>query len=242
MCVDGALYHASAAGVLLAVAVRKAIQRAREAKDPLVQQRLQLRRQLEGAKSFDDWKMAATKLDALEGNSVEQQRLRWKREVRLYGELSSTPRGVLLLHSASITGGMWQDFAVAASLTTPACMHLPFRGLTSTMLCHADRNLLHDRLNHLTMIRERGQVAEMMFAVRADLIRNLGNMASRCGTQDPFHCMPAAFVWAVWPVLLSWPQVEVAQFEVFCLAWGGAAAQHSLLHGQEDPPHMHLSI
>ena len=69
------------------VGVRKAIQRAREAKDPLVQQRRQLRRQLEGAKSFDEWRMAAQKLDALEGNSVEQQRLRWKREVRLYGEL-----------------------------------------------------------------------------------------------------------------------------------------------------------
>jgi hypothetical protein len=52
-----------------------------------VQQRQQLRQQLEAATSFEEWSMAATKLDALEGNSVEQQKLRWKRETRLYGEL-----------------------------------------------------------------------------------------------------------------------------------------------------------
>ena len=53
-----------------------------------------------------------------------------------------------------------------------------------SLSCFADRKLLNDRLNHLTSVRQRGLVSEMMFAVRADLIRNLGNMASRCGTHN----------------------------------------------------------
>ena len=42
-----------------------------------------------------------------------------------------------------------------------------------------DRKLLNQRLKHLREVRERGDVAEMMFAVRADLLRNLGNMCNR---------------------------------------------------------------
>ena len=42
-----------------------------------------------------------------------------------------------------------------------------------------DRRLLEERLKHLREVRERGQISEMMFAVRADLLRNLGNMTNR---------------------------------------------------------------
>ena len=41
-----------------------------------------------------------------------------------------------------------------------------------------DRRLLQIRLRHLRVVRERGDLVEMMFALRSDLIRNLGNMAS----------------------------------------------------------------
>jgi TAG lipase / steryl ester hydrolase / phospholipase A2 / LPA acyltransferase len=41
-----------------------------------------------------------------------------------------------------------------------------------------DRRLLQVRLRHLRAVRERGDLVEMMFALRSDLIRNLGNMAS----------------------------------------------------------------
>jgi len=41
-----------------------------------------------------------------------------------------------------------------------------------------DRRLLQLRLRHLRAVRERGDLVEMMFALRSDLIRNLGNMAS----------------------------------------------------------------
>ena len=41
-----------------------------------------------------------------------------------------------------------------------------------------DRELLRSRLAHLQETRERGDVAEMVFTLRADLLRNLGNMAS----------------------------------------------------------------
>lgn len=42
-----------------------------------------------------------------------------------------------------------------------------------------DRKLLDQRLRHLKAVRARGNVSEMMFAVRADLLRNLGNMTNR---------------------------------------------------------------
>jgi TAG lipase/steryl ester hydrolase/phospholipase A2/LPA acyltransferase len=41
-----------------------------------------------------------------------------------------------------------------------------------------DRRLLQLRLRHLRAVRERGDLVEIMFALRSDLIRNLGNMAS----------------------------------------------------------------
>lgn len=41
-----------------------------------------------------------------------------------------------------------------------------------------DRRLLQQRLRHLQVVRERGDPVEMMFALRSDLLRNLGNMAS----------------------------------------------------------------
>lgn len=41
-----------------------------------------------------------------------------------------------------------------------------------------NRRLVQQRLRHLRAVRERGDVGEMMFALRSDLLRNLGNMAS----------------------------------------------------------------
>ena len=42
-----------------------------------------------------------------------------------------------------------------------------------------DRRLVEARAKHLAAVRARGDVQEMMFAVRADLLRNLGNMCNR---------------------------------------------------------------
>lgn len=42
-----------------------------------------------------------------------------------------------------------------------------------------DRKLLEERVRHLRAVKKRGDVHEMMFAVRADLLRNLGNMCNR---------------------------------------------------------------
>ena len=41
-----------------------------------------------------------------------------------------------------------------------------------------DRKLLQERVQHLKAVKKRGDVHEMMFAVRADLLRNLGNMCN----------------------------------------------------------------
>ena len=41
-----------------------------------------------------------------------------------------------------------------------------------------DRRLLQQRSQHLQAVRERGDPVEMMFALRSDLLRNLGNMAN----------------------------------------------------------------
>ena len=42
-----------------------------------------------------------------------------------------------------------------------------------------DRRLVEERLRHLRAVRKGGKIADMMFAVRSDLLRNLGNMANR---------------------------------------------------------------
>ncbi len=42
-----------------------------------------------------------------------------------------------------------------------------------------DRKLLEERLQHLRVVRQQGDVHEMHVAVRADLLRNLGNMTNR---------------------------------------------------------------
>ncbi|PSC75941.1 Triacylglycerol lipase SDP1 isoform A [Micractinium conductrix] len=41
-----------------------------------------------------------------------------------------------------------------------------------------DRRLLYDRVQYLQRVRKRGDVTEVMFALRADLLRNLGNMTN----------------------------------------------------------------
>jgi hypothetical protein len=43
-----------------------------------------------------------------------------------------------------------------------------------------DRQLLKDRVRDLRRVRQHGKLGEMIFAVRADLLRNLGNMTNRC--------------------------------------------------------------
>lgn len=43
-----------------------------------------------------------------------------------------------------------------------------------------DRKLLQQKLQHLQSVREQGNVKEMMFALRTDLIRNIANIAKRC--------------------------------------------------------------
>lgn len=49
-----------------------------------------------------------------------------------------------------------------------------------------DRSLIRERMNHLKKLREKGDVYELMFSVRSDLLRNMGNIsdamhASSCG-------------------------------------------------------------
>lgn len=41
-----------------------------------------------------------------------------------------------------------------------------------------DRRLIQQRLRHLRVVRERGDAGEMAFALRSDLLRNLGNIAA----------------------------------------------------------------
>ncbi|KAK9843908.1 hypothetical protein WJX84_008684 [Apatococcus fuscideae] len=52
-----------------------------------------------------------------------------------------------------------------------------------------DRKLLEERLQHLRVVRQQGDVHEMHVAVRADLLRNLGNMTNS-ELQDYFPLVP----------------------------------------------------
>lgn len=42
-----------------------------------------------------------------------------------------------------------------------------------------DKNLLLQKLQHLQQVREGGNIREMMFNLRSDLIRNVANVAKR---------------------------------------------------------------
>ena len=42
-----------------------------------------------------------------------------------------------------------------------------------------DRKLLAQRLEHLRAVRSQGNIQRMLFAMRQDLLRNLGNMTNR---------------------------------------------------------------
>jgi hypothetical protein len=42
-----------------------------------------------------------------------------------------------------------------------------------------DRKLLLQKLQHLQQVREGGNIREMMFNLRSDLIRNVANVAKR---------------------------------------------------------------
>ncbi len=111
---------------MVLTAIRQLIQRTKEANDPAVQQRKRLKRAMEQASSFEEWSVAASKLDQMDGMSPEEKKARWKRDTKLY-----------------------------------------------------DRRLVEERLRHLRAVRKGGKIADMMFAVRSDLLRNLGNMANR---------------------------------------------------------------
>jgi len=43
-----------------------------------------------------------------------------------------------------------------------------------------DRKLLQQRLQHLQAVRQSGNLQQVIFALRQDLLRNLGNMTNRC--------------------------------------------------------------
>lgn len=47
-----------------------------------------------------------------------------------------------------------------------------------------DRKLLLQKLSHLQQVREGGNIREIMFNLRSDLIRNVANIAKRCGPQQ----------------------------------------------------------
>ena len=47
-----------------------------------------------------------------------------------------------------------------------------------------DRKLLAQRLEHLRAVRSQGNIQRMLFAMRQDLLRNLGNMTNRWASWD----------------------------------------------------------
>jgi TAG lipase/steryl ester hydrolase/phospholipase A2/LPA acyltransferase len=85
----------------------------------------------------------------------------------------------------------YADWSLAATKldcadgTSPAAALARWRAETRVY----DRRLLTSRLDHLRSVRARGDTAEMMFALRTDLLRNLGNMAS-AAVHEAFRVAP----------------------------------------------------
>eukprot|EP00884_Botryococcus_braunii_P020442 jgi/Botrbrau1/7081/Bobra.0165s0103.1 len=113
-------------GVLATVySSRRGMKAWKDAVDPNARRKRILRAEMEAAPTYEEWALAATRLDQLEGHGEKEQATRWQREIRLY-----------------------------------------------------DRQLLKDRVRDLRQVRQNGKLGEMIFAVRADLLRNLGNMTN----------------------------------------------------------------
>lgn len=51
--------------------------------------------------------------------------------------------------------------------------------------------LCSEKVQHLRKVRASGSVADQMFALRADLLRNLGNITNRCDAERAEHTLPA---------------------------------------------------
>ncbi len=51
-----------------------------------------------------------------------------------------------------------------------------------------DRKLLQQRLQHLQAVRQSGNLQQVIFALRQDLLRNLGNMTNRCVVVNTYAC------------------------------------------------------
>ena len=100
------------------------VARIRDIRNVISQQKRKYIRQMASARSYYEWSLLATKLDALDGGADVTER--WKKEITLY-----------------------------------------------------DRNLLREKLVHLRHVKHSGTIADSMFAIRADLIRNLGGIASK---------------------------------------------------------------
>jgi Domain of unknown function (DUF3336) len=105
---------------------KKCLKAWKDSVDPDARKKRILRAEMEAAPTYEEWALAATRLDQLEGHGEQEQATRWQREIRLY-----------------------------------------------------DRQLLKDRVRDLRRVRQNGKLQEMLFAVRADLLRNLGNMTNR---------------------------------------------------------------
>jgi TAG lipase/steryl ester hydrolase/phospholipase A2/LPA acyltransferase len=113
-----------AASLVVYSAASAALRAWHDSKNEQVQQRRAIIRKMAASKSYFEWSINATKLDAIDGTDDEA---RWRSETKLY-----------------------------------------------------DRRLLEEKVAHLLSVKSRSNatVTERIFAVRADLIRNLGNVAS----------------------------------------------------------------
>jgi TAG lipase/steryl ester hydrolase/phospholipase A2/LPA acyltransferase len=115
-----------AAVIMIYSAVSSAMQAWHESTDERQKQRRALLDMMSASKSYYEWSLHASKLDALDGGSSEGQETRWRQETRFY-----------------------------------------------------DRRLVEEKIAHLKAVRlTGGNTVERMFSVRADLLRNLGNIAN----------------------------------------------------------------
>lgn len=119
-------------------------------------------------------------LDALRGVDA---RSRFLLETRLYDrrllQVGEAGEGAAKAPSGAQRGSAARGGLVRCGACVPGC-----RGraaLPAPPCCLAPTPLLQERLAYLRRVRAAGDVWEIAFAVRSDLIRNLANMTNRWG-------------------------------------------------------------
>jgi len=137
----------------------------------------QLEAQLHAAQTYEDWRTLARRLSVSERKLAALKDagslLPWRRAASRRSARAAAAAARLVAESAPAGASAEATREEAAAAAEAAAEEV---ASTSSRRISYDRELVEERLHLLRASRASGDVGEMMFALRADLLRSLGNV------------------------------------------------------------------